>query len=183
MPVYRITVEKFLAAQNEYWTNVYHVNANAGEDTTPITNAIVAAERTILCAPAIITKASITLPGAGSGSVLGANVYNQEGTNVAPNPFPLFVTARVDFTVASSRPSRKYLRYVLDEGSAGITGITSGMLSALNTYAAAIVAVAGICDVDGQPLVSGSAKNALAMRQLRRGSKKSSPRPPLARWV
>jgi len=173
MTVYRITVEKFMAAVQEYWTNVYHVNAQGGADTVPITNAIVAAERKVLSTAAIVTKANITLPGAGSGSVLGANIYNQAGQIAwGGEGMPLFVTARVDFTVAGSRPSRKYIRAFLAEDGVSFTTLAASYLTILQTYANDIVAVAGICDVDGQPLVSGAPKNYPQMRQLRRGSKK-----------
>lgn len=172
MPTYRLTVEKYMAALNEYWTNVYHVNAESGANTVPITDALVAAERQILSTQAIITKVSITLPGDGSGAVFGANTYNLAGLLNTPNLVPLFVVARVDFTVGGSRPSRKYLRAALDEGLMTHTTIDGSYLAVLNTYAAAIVAVSGICDVDGQAIVAGSTKPSPAMRQLRRGSKK-----------
>jgi len=173
MAVYRLTVEKFMPTQNEYWTNVYHVNADPGADSVPVSNALVAAEKQLLYTDMIITKVSVSIPGSGSGAVLGANVYNEAGVLIANvERFPLFVVARVDFTVASSRPSRKYLRGALAEPDVNFMTIVAPVLTRLQTYANAIAAIAGICDIDGQPIVNGAPKSAPTNRQLRRGSKK-----------
>jgi len=174
MPVYRFTVEKFYSLAGEYWTNVYYADAETGSNSFTITDALVNAEKALYTPATVVTKVGITLPGSQNATVLGANIYNVAGTGaVGAELYPLFAVARVDFSVANSRPSRKFIRAFLQENFANGLTIEAAALTRLQTYADAIVAIAGICDVDGQAIISGAPKPAVAMRQLRRGSKKS----------
>lgn len=173
MPKFRVTVEKWKPAAAEYWTNVYHCNVADIAAALDFGAAVVIAERPLYKGGITITKirADDATP---LTEVSGTIVYNLTGTRntTGSDDLPLFVVARVDFsTVGGGRPSRKYLRGVFEENDVSFSTISSGVLSELQTYAAAVVAAAG-ADVDNQLFSSGTVLPAPAMRQLRRGSKK-----------
>ena len=171
MAVYRLTVEKYLASQAVYWTNVYHADPSS-EGTLPM-NALVAAERPLYTNDVAITKVTQDLVEVDSNYAQPL-IVNLTGTRSSPagDRQPLFVTARVDLVYAGSRPGRKYLRGVLFEADTNFTTLSGSALTLLNNYLTALLAIEGLCDADGDPLQSGAVFNAPAMRQLRRGSKK-----------
>jgi hypothetical protein len=173
MPM-RITIEKFLASVGEYWTNVYWADFATPAAAIPTADDLVTAERSVTLPAVQFTKYRID-DGTPLTEVWETKTLNLPGLSATTgDPVPLFVVARVDFSVAGGgRPSRKYLRGVLTEAVMTMVAIDSGQLAALNSYASAVVAAA-TCDVDGQGISSGSANPMPGMRQLRRGSKKSS---------
>lgn len=174
MPVYRVMVEKHWAALNEFWTNVYYASGASLSDIATVATALVNAERPLYTAACTITKTHVDdmVPDTDVFETIPRNLSGTRTEPTSSHLAPLFVVARVDFAVAGGgRPSRKYLRGVLWETDFNISALESGMLTLLNTYATA-VASSGACDPQGQDIASGSAKNAPAMRQLRRGSKK-----------
>lgn len=176
MPVYRCHIEKYHPDFGEYWTNVYHIFADNLTAAVPIMDAIVAAERPLYAATTMITKGRCD-DGVPNTDAYRTKVYNQLGTrdvSVAGQPLPLFVTARVDFSVADGgRPCRKYLRGVVREGDSGGVNIVNAanLITQLTAYANAIIATA-VVDPQGFQLDSGAPMTPLQMRQLRRGRKK-----------
>jgi hypothetical protein len=173
MPIFRATVEKFQAAAGEYWVNRYFVNAANLGDAAAMLPGIVDAEKALYHAGVMITKSHV------DDNIEGTEVYQTVIHNTlgiratgGATALPLFVVARVDFSVVGGgRPSRKYLRGMLLENDISFTTMEAGALAALQTYANNIVA-AGVCDPQGQDVISGAPWQAPAMRQLRRGSKK-----------
>lgn len=173
MARFRLTVEKYHNASAEYWVNRYYVNAADLADATLMSNGIVDAEKALYPNTVVITKSHVD-----DDVPLTLNyettIRNLAGIRTAPTGdfLPLFVVARVDFSVAGGgRPSRKYLRGVLFEADTTFNTLGASILTALNTYASS-VAASGACDPQGQDIIGGSPWNAPAMRQLRRGSKK-----------
>jgi hypothetical protein len=171
----RLTVEKFHALSGEFWTNVYWLNQPTPDDALTHANDIVLAERNVTLPEVTFTKIRID-DGIENTEEWTTVVFNVPGllTGQVGDPLPLFVVARVDFSVAGGgRPSRKYLRGVLTEGTMSFAAIASGLITALQAYANAVAATSA-CDVDGQDIVSGAPHLQPAMRQLRRGSKKNN---------
>jgi hypothetical protein len=170
---YRVTVEKFMAAVGEYWTNVYWTETNDMAIAIAAGNDIVNAEKAIHSSLITITKFRVD-DGQANTEISDTTVLNVAGTwesNLA-DLMPLFVVGRVDFkVVGGGRPSRKYLRGVFIEQEATMASITAPAIARLQTYATAIAA-ANVCDPQGQQVSSGAPFPAPAMRQLRRGSKK-----------
>jgi len=173
MPKLRVTIEKFLPSQNEYWTNVYWVPTASVGDAMTIAQQLVTAERAILHPLVTVTKARIddAVPDSDVG---GTVVFNVQGTRDMGGGqlLPLFVVARCDFSViGGGRPSRKYFRGMLGEVDADFMTINNSAKSEIQNYGNAVV-VAGVCDPDEQLFSFAAAYPAPAMRQLRRGSKK-----------
>ena len=171
-----VDIEKLY--QGEYWTNRYIVAAADLIAAQSIGSQIVGIERAIHLSPVLFTRYRV------SDGVKDTDVYivanlNLFGTGNLDNAamLPLFNVLRVDFnTQGGGRPSRKYLRGVLQENNIAYNDINAPALTNYNTnYATPLAALAGFVDVDGQEIVQGSAYPFVAMRQLRRGSKRKTP--------
>lgn len=172
---FRITVEKYASNLGEYWTNVYW---SAGADLAGAAldaDAIVAAERPLYGSWVVITKYRVDDAVPLTDNYKTTNV-NLPGTNAtaAGEFLPLFCVGRVDFNTQTGRPSRKYLRGTMFEGEVQGMLVLPAAVARLQAYGDAVVAAAGTVDVDGQDFANASASNQVAMRQLRRGSKKKT---------
>lgn len=172
MPM-RATIEKFLPAQGEYWTNVYWLDYLTPAAALEAVRDIVTAERTVHLPAVQFTKFRV------DDGVEDTEIWETETLNVAGlstttgEMMPLFVVARVDFSVAGGgRPSRKYLRGVLTEETVNAFMLNTGIRGVLQNYADGVIAAGGVCDVDGQGFSNGSPFAQPGMRQLRRGSKR-----------
>lgn len=173
MPLWIVTVEKYYPPAGEYWTNVYHLNAASGEDASAAAAAFRDAELPLYHPGVTLTKVRIS-SAIEEDEAHNTWAYNAAGTRtgVTSDMLPLFNVARVDFTVAWQRPSRKYLRAVLVEAESTFTSLAAGLVSVLDAYGTAVRAITGICDEHGNTFTGHSVWPAPAMRQLRRGSKK-----------
>lgn len=171
----RITVELYMPSQAEYWTNRYFTTdaVNAAGDTI---DGLAAAYYAIGWSDIMVTKIRID-DNVENTDNYDTVTFNQFGSNAigSEQHLPLFNVARVDFDVAGGgRPSRKYLRGLLTESGVTFTSLGSTTLTGLNSFGDAIVALGTICDPQGNLFVDAVPWPAPAMRQLRRGSKKSS---------
>lgn len=171
---YQVDIEKFMGT--EFWTNRYIVRADSLQLATDLGQQIVGIERAVHDARVSFTKLSVRTRIQGDGRYttttlnLTGNVSNP-GVELAP----LFVVARVDFNAEEGRPSRKYLRGVINEVNLQGMRIASDAVAFINqNYASPLASLADFVDVDMQELVSGSCSQNTGMRQLRRGSKKKS---------
>lgn len=171
--MYSLDIEKEL--NGEYWTNRYMLDvASAAAGISPA-NDLVEAERQYTLDRMNFTRYRI------SSVTMGDDDYIIEPLNVVGgrtagvgSELPLFNCIRVDFAVASGRPSRKYLRGILIEADqSGFGVIDPTFLDFFDAaYTAGCLAVPQYVDVDGQSLIGGQAYPKVAMRQLRRGSRR-----------
>lgn len=175
MALFRITIEKYLASQAEYWTNVYWAEGTTLADAATVANAIYPLERMMYLPSVIITKYRVD-DGQPNTDVFTTVPLNLPGTSgLTGDAMPLFVVARFDFQAGSGRPSRKFYRGVLTELWVDAFGaISSSGMSSLTSWAQQIGDVPGYVDVDGDAIIQGSAHPRAGIRQLRRGSKKKS---------
>jgi hypothetical protein len=164
-------IEKYY--NGEYWVNRYFSDAADLAGAGGVAMAVVALERAITLPIVTFTKVSVRT------TALADEVYttlpvNLLGTlNQAGDPLPLFNVVRVDIGASVGRPSRKYLRGVLEEQITLGMKITTAMITLINnTYCTPLAQLAGLCDEDGNNFISASVKPEIGMRQLRRGSKK-----------
>lgn len=173
MPRWRLTVEKVYNA--EYWTNVYWLEATDRAQARARGQAIANIERSVLDTRCVLTKFRVDdgTPNTDEYSTVAINLPGTKD-NSTSELMPLFVVARVDFTVDGGSPSRKYLRGVLTEADVqGPFTLINPKLDFLqNFYAAPTAGSAGFVDVDGELIDGGVVSSLVGMRQLRRGSKK-----------
>lgn len=176
----RLTIEKMY--QGEYWTNVYWLAGSVGDAGSPAA-AIINAERAIHLDNVLFTKARID-DGVEDTDLFATIIINafglrEFGTN---QMLPLFNVLRVDFAAGGGRPSRKYLRGCLTESFVNFNTIETAQVTFFQTnYASVVAEVTAYQDVDAEDVTSGVVYPFVAMRQLRRASKKkttpSSPTP------
>jgi hypothetical protein len=170
-PTYKIDIEKQLGT--EFWSNSYLTDDPGLIDAIATAQDIVARERLVTHNTITFTKFRVS--DVGPGGVTSTVVIGLPGQgNASGTVLPLFNVARVDFTAAAGRPSRKYLRGAITTGAV----LPGGMLEAtireyINTsYANPMAADLNYVDVQGDEINSGACNMTIGMRQLRRGSKR-----------
>lgn len=171
MPLFSVDIEK--EYQGEYWTNRYIVQAADLNTANGDGGGIVALERTIHLTDVLFTRwRTSDLDPATDLYII--NQINAQGLRThATDILPLFNVARVDFSTGQGRPSRKYLRGVLVEADITFNTILAGTVTDLTTsYATPMKNTGYYVDVDGQVFTAVSVYPLVAMRQLRRGSKR-----------
>jgi hypothetical protein len=172
MPFWFMDAEKLY--QNEYWSNRYVIEADNLDDASVTAAAIRLVEVNCTHSFATLTKYRV------SSDNPFDDVYqiindNRPGTWAWEGAvLPLFNRVRIDFnTVGGGRPSRKYWAPPLTESDVNGNQLEAATISHFNTaYVAALLAIEHFVDVDGQQFSSGSVFPSVAMRQLRRGSKR-----------
>ena len=167
----RLTIEKL--HNGEYWTNVYFLSGSIG-DSASSAAAIVAAERAVTWNQVLFTKMRLddTTEDTDVYATTPLNVFGLSdfSTNQAA---ALFNVVRVDFAAGSGRPSRKYLRGILNEGNVNFNTIAPASVDGIQTaYADVLADLTDYVDVDGDNITSGVVHPFVGMRQLRRGAKK-----------
>lgn len=174
MPVYKVDIEKVL--NGEYWTNVYHVTA-ADLATAELHAAeLTDIERGITLESVTFTRYRVSNETTGSTEFSTVPLGETGDVEATQEYLPLFNVVRVDFAVPGRRALRKYLRLPMAENQqhAGVieTATRSGWNSA---YAAAIVALGWVIAPDGTVVSAGAVYPNVGMRQLRRGSRRTTP--------
>jgi hypothetical protein len=171
MTLFKIDIEKHLFG--EYWTNRYVVNYPTINDAYNGSAFILDVEQDVHYSAVDFTKLRvsdfianndtfITIPTGGSGR-----------RTVTSDRLPLFNVVRVDFGAGFGSPSRKYLRGILVEGDTSFNDLTPAFVTFMTTnYVQQLVPHAPYVDVDGQDINTGTVWPLVAMRQLRRGSRR-----------
>lgn len=177
MAVYQIDIEKSYSpttGTTVYWTNVYYVNAADSAAATTTGNSIVTLEKTLHATTVNFTKMRVRLANL---AVTPGTIVPLTGTGgrTANTPLPLFNVLRIDFAVAAGRPNRKYLRlpFGIADNNSGAVASTL-VTAAQNNFVTPLINLNAVCDTQGQPILSGTVYPYLAMRQLRRGSKRKT---------
>lgn len=160
--------------QQEYWSNRYVIEAASLPAALTFAAAIRSIEHTCTANIATLTKYRV------SSDNVGDDVYqiindNEAGARAVDSfPLALFNRARIDFnTVGGGRPSRKYWCGPLVENDVQGGVLEASYRNFIDTnYASALLSITGFVDVDGQAFSSASVFPDVAMRQLRRGSKR-----------
>lgn len=174
MPLFVVDIQKRYVT--EYWTNRYCVSAADLGAAETIATAIVACERAIHLSTVEFDKARVSdfNPATDTYSIL--TLGGVGGVAISSNQMmPLFNCVRVDFNVSGGgRPSRKYLRGCLHHADmAAAFEVTQARRDAvLLNYGTPMASQTGYVDVDGQEIIQAVVHRDVAMRQLRRGTRR-----------
>lgn len=174
MPLYTVDVQKVQGT--EYWTNRYVVNAPSLGSASVTMEPLITLEVRIHTMNVRIDRARVRPLAAGGDTYIIIPYGFDGGYDGGPlsSQLPLFNVVRADLAVSEGRPSRKYYR----------TGLTESLVegSTINEVYRAYVdgqielartTMGGaFVDVDGQGINSATVFPAMAMRQLRRGSRR-----------
>ena len=173
MPLFALDIEKQFG--NEYFSNRYILSGATLTGLVPTGLAITNIERFITSVRCTFTKYRIRdmTPDNDQFVVVQVNQPGQRGAG-GTALLPLFDVARVDFSVGLGRPSRKFLRGVLQLADIGDTGeLLTATIATINTgYVIPMLAVSEYVDVDGEAFTAATVARFASNRQLRRGSKR-----------
>lgn len=173
--MFTVDVEKVY--EGEYWTNRYLLEIVSLSEGVSIGQTIADLERTIMGTWVLQTKFRVSdgTPGTDVYQIVQLNRACTGGVTEADH-LPLFNVLRVDFNaIGGGRPSRKYLRGVLGEVSITGDDIQGSLItSTMTNYVTPLLAISQFCDPDGQNFSNGVIWPKVAMRQLRRGSRRKT---------
>jgi hypothetical protein len=171
MPLFSLDIEKEFGG--EFWTNRYILSA------TDITLAILSAdaiwplEQNIHKDVVNFTRYRVSDMDPATDMFVIVPIGETGAVTATTGLLPLFNVMRVDFPAGTGRPSRKYLRLPIQESEQEDGVFTTSIVSTVNdVYGNALAAISAFVDVDGEPLGNGRVTPAVAMRQLRRGSRR-----------
>lgn len=181
--LFRLQIFKQLTGSDREWSNTYLYEADDLATAVAGAEAIAGVEVGFHLDNVTITRAlaSDTDPSTDFFATTTLNLIGTAGTGADGDWLPLFNTFRVDFNVTGGgRPSRKYYRGPVresdnDAGFVDLTRKTAIQASANALLAAANAAGGLLVDPDGQTLINAVAFDKVAMRQLHRKRKKTTP--------
>lgn len=172
MPLWSLDIEKSIPG--EFWTNRYILDAASLVNAVAVGNQIVSIERAIHRPGVTFTRFRVSDmdPNTDVYSIVALALPGLAPAD-ASGTLPLFNVVRVDFNTGSGRPSRKYLRLPLVESQNQDGTLVAAAADFIHTnYTIPMLGVNEYVDVDGEPFVSGATHQYVAMRQLRRGSRR-----------
>lgn len=172
MPLFSLDIEKSIPG--EFWTNRYILNTPDLATAVTIGNQIVSIERAVHKPGVTFTRYRVSDvdPNTDLYSIVALALPGLAPANVSGG-LPLFNVVRVDFNTGSGRPSRKYLRLPIAEDQQGDGILVPAFATFVQTnYSVPMLGVDQFVDVDGQPFISAATHQSVAMRQLRRGSRR-----------
>lgn len=171
MPLFQVDIQKELGG--EFWTNRYTVNATDMNVAIDIGGEITALERAVHLAAVTFERYRVSVPGE-ENDMYSITLVEQPGLiTVTAAILPLFCAVRVDFGTQFGRPGRKYLRGCLDEAQVVGSVLETATRGAVGTlYADELIGAGYVTSPSGALFLSASVKSPIAMRQLRRGSRR-----------
>lgn len=174
MPLYSVDIQK--KQGTEYWTNRYILNdASLGAASVSMLE-IAQCEVQIHTQNVVIDRGRVRpLAPGGDNFIIVPYGYDggYDGGSLS-SQLPLFNVVRVDLEVSEGRPSRKYYRVGLTDGMVNGSTINETYRAFVDTQVEQMrTDLAGkLVDVDGQGINGATVFATVAMRQLRRGSRR-----------
>lgn len=171
MPIYQFDVQKHIGT--EYWTNVYHAQADDDADALLISDEILNAELGIHYSNVDFDKTLVRPYPPVAGDFV-ERPHSIPGLRSGSADLALFNVARLVFPATVGKAGIKMYRGALNEGDQeGIGAITEATRVFFETWGLAFkAAVPTLCKADGTLLGAPTINLAVGMRQLRRGSKR-----------
>lgn len=174
----RHIIQIFKQLGNEKWSNRYLVEATLLSDAVNAAQTITLRERNFHATNVQFTLARVSteLPGDEIFQTVPLNTVG--AMTIDGGQLPLWNVVRVDITVGSGRPSRKFYRCPIDEGRTE-NGIVSGtFVSAITADINALIGEVNtldsvtLVDPDGQAWVDATVHGLLVNRKLHRRRRK-----------
>lgn len=175
MPIFNIDIEK--SYKGDFFTNRYQVLTDTIGAARALVPQFVEAERRCSLVVVLFTKARTSDLDPDTDNYF-SDPINQFGMITGiDDALPSFCRVRVDFgTADGGRPCRKFILPPIAESGQNSGTLLGGYVGAFQEqYVDRILAIGEYCDPGGSPIVSGSVFPFVAMRQLRRASKRKNP--------
>lgn len=170
MPTFQVDVQK--EGAGEFWSNRYYLFGAdiSGAHVNAI--ALAAAEAGILFSGFSITKVRTSTLAPNDDQFLVTSLETPGARTALEDVYPLFNVVRVDFSKGAGRPYRKYYRGCIDAANVSGTTITgTNLLDALDNFLDTLSSLENQT-AEGEVLAKGVVIPRIAMRQLRRGSRR-----------
>lgn len=168
---FSLDIEKSIGT--ETWTNRYILSNPSVESAILTAAAIVNAEEAVHCENVNFTRYRIADLDPSTDVFVIVPIGTTGEVPFEGSFLPLWNVVRVDFPAGLGRPSRKYLRTpVLEDWQTDGVLETAVIASFNSNYGLVLGDIDEFVDVDGEPLGTGITHPNVAMRQLRRGSKR-----------
>lgn len=170
MALFKVDIEK--SRGTEFWTNRYVVDQANLADAFLLGEDIVAAERQFHPSEVTFTKYRASDLNPSTDQFITGPISLPGLLTPGNSILPLFNVIRVDFAAGFGRPSRKFYRGILYESNTESGTILGALLASISASLLPLVEGGNLVDVDGTPLSSVTPFSTIAMRQLRRGSRR-----------
>jgi len=171
MPLFSLDIEKELGG--EFWTNRYILELDDITQAVLAGNTITGFELAIHYDIVNFTKYRVSDLNPETDVYVIVPIGAAGERTFVGSYLPLFNVVRVDFPAGTGRPSRKYLRLPINENEVDNGVLASGLIALINSeYGVPLGDFELFVDVDGQPIGTGIVSPKVAMRQLRRGSRR-----------
>lgn len=173
MPIYKLDVQTRF--YTNYFTNVYHINVPDLDAAETAMDNITSIHQPTVGPNYTIVAGRVSTPAAGDG-VFITRPYTKVGTrSQAGQDMPLFNRFLVEFQVGNTYKCRKFIAGIQETDNID-GGIPSGSITYYMTnYALPIIALGVCCNEHGAVFTAASVKDSVAMRQLRRRKKRTTP--------
>lgn len=177
MALYNIDIEKFM--DGEYWTNRYIITSTTLPNAIEAADILVEGERSIHRTNVAFTKVR-TSSAVENDAIYDSRPLTNSGLVEDNGPFlPLFNVIRVDFPVeGGGRPSRKYYRMGICAGDVVVNyRVSSSLVLGIEANLTSMLAELGgnaspMVDPQAQEVNAAAVFDRIAMRQLRKGSRR-----------
>jgi len=171
MPLFTLQIEKEL--NGEFWVNRYILLLDDITQAVFAGNSITGFELAIHKERVNFTKYRVSDQDPATDEFVIVPIGQPGQVTGSGDALPLWNVVRVDFPAGNGRPSRKYLRLPIFETEQTNGVLEVGITSLVATeYGIPLGDFSEFVDVDGTGLGTGVVTPNVAMRQLRRGSKR-----------
>lgn len=172
MPLFNLQIEKEL--NGEFWVNRYIVELDDLTQAVLIGNTITGFELAVHLDVVTFTKYRVSDIDPATDAFVIVPIGQQGQRAIGANQYlPLWNVFRVDFPAGVGRPSRKYVRGPVLESDSVNGVLEPATVAFMNAnYGTPLGDLPEFVDVDGTGLGTGITQANVAMRQLRRGSRR-----------
>ena len=170
MPIYRVTITKQLIDGHDAlhpWSNVYHINRTDLAAAALAAPSIVDLEKTLYPDNVRIIRYSVADPTAPqSGFSVAVFESGNRSVGAVATQLPRWNVVSAKLNVGTGRPSRMYLRPILDESEIDDGSITTPVYDAITTgWSGPLLGLGYVTDEDGQPITSVVVESVVRNRQ------------------
>ena len=170
MPLFKVDIQKKLG--EEYWTNTYTVNESTIQAARDVGLLIVNQERNFHLNVVVFDRLRVSTPVEGDNEfiIVPLSELGRRDT-FEGEVLPLFNTLAVLYGTGVGRVGRRYYRGCLNETDVFDGRVVLTLISDVGLYTQNILSF-GVAKANGTPYTTATPVREVAMRQLRRGSKR-----------
>lgn len=172
MAVYKLDIQK--VNQGVYWTNVWHVNAASLTEAINVGESLAEIEAALLPEYVSIDKIVATTMPSGAFVSETVAIVGTRTQGSGDEPLPMFNRYQINLIPDAGYHGKKFLA-LLREPDQNNGNLTAGAITYITTNVLAPLGELPICSPSGTPYTTVAVGQRVAMRQLRRARKRTTP--------